>query len=107
LTNRSQRLTVNLVTHLPAANSTAPANSGKPDKPRPQTRIPFVRSRHGPLGEEVPHMSSVYRKTISDERLKAVTDHVHALSGALPKVPCLGGFINSSCKMQYFLTRSP
>jgi integrase len=30
------------------------------------------------MGHEVPHMSSVYRETISDERLKAVTDHVHA-----------------------------
>jgi integrase len=30
------------------------------------------------MGHEVPHMSSVYRETISDTRLKAVTDHVHA-----------------------------
>jgi integrase len=29
-------------------------------------------------GHEVPHMSSVYRETISDERLRAVTDHVRA-----------------------------
>jgi integrase len=29
------------------------------------------------MGHEVPHMSSVYRETISDERLKAVADHVH------------------------------
>src|SRR5262249_41740565 len=29
------------------------------------------------MGHEVPHMSSVYRETISDTRLKAVTDHVH------------------------------
>jgi len=28
------------------------------------------------MGHEVPHMSSVYRETISDERLKAVTDYV-------------------------------
>jgi integrase len=28
------------------------------------------------MGHEVPHMSSIYRETISDERLKAVTDHV-------------------------------
>ena len=28
------------------------------------------------MGHEVAHMSSVYRETISDERLKAVTDHV-------------------------------
>lgn len=30
------------------------------------------------MGHEVPHMSSVYRETIGDERLKAVTDHVRA-----------------------------
>jgi integrase len=29
-------------------------------------------------GHETPHMSSVYRKRIADERLKAVTDHVRA-----------------------------
>jgi integrase len=28
------------------------------------------------MGHEVAHMSSVYRETISDERLKAVTNHV-------------------------------
>jgi hypothetical protein len=28
------------------------------------------------MGHEVPHMSSVYRERISDERLRAVTDHV-------------------------------
>jgi len=30
------------------------------------------------MGHEVAHMSAVYRETISDARLKAVTDHVHA-----------------------------
>jgi integrase len=30
------------------------------------------------MGHESPHMSSVYRETISDARLKAVADHVHA-----------------------------
>jgi integrase len=30
------------------------------------------------MGHEVAHMSSVYRETISDERLKAVADHVRA-----------------------------
>jgi integrase len=30
------------------------------------------------MGHEVPHMSSVYRETISDARLRAVTDHVRA-----------------------------
>ncbi len=30
------------------------------------------------MGHEVPHMSSIYRERISDERLMAVTDHVRA-----------------------------
>jgi integrase len=30
------------------------------------------------MGHEVPHMSSVYREGIGDERLKAITDHVRA-----------------------------
>jgi integrase len=30
------------------------------------------------MGHEIPHMSTVYRETISDERLKAVSDCVHA-----------------------------
>jgi integrase len=30
------------------------------------------------MGHEVPHMSSFYRERISDERLRAVTDHVRA-----------------------------
>jgi hypothetical protein len=30
------------------------------------------------MGHEVPHMSSVYSETISDARLRAVADHVHA-----------------------------
>ncbi len=30
------------------------------------------------MGHEVPHMSSVYRETIDDERLRAVADHVRA-----------------------------
>jgi integrase len=29
------------------------------------------------MGHEVPHLSAVYRETISDARLKAVTQHVH------------------------------
>ena len=28
------------------------------------------------IGHEVPHMSSIYRETISDERLRAVAEHV-------------------------------
>jgi len=30
------------------------------------------------MGHESPHMSSVYHESISDARLKAVTDHVRA-----------------------------
>src|SRR5262249_7169563 len=30
------------------------------------------------MGHEVPHMSSVYRETISDARLRAVADHVRS-----------------------------
>jgi integrase len=30
------------------------------------------------MGHEVPHMSAVYRETISDDRLRAVADHVRA-----------------------------
>src|SRR5262249_41752931 len=30
------------------------------------------------MGHESPHMSSVYRETISDDRLRAITNHVHA-----------------------------
>jgi integrase len=30
------------------------------------------------MGHEIPHMSTVYRETISDERLKPVARHVHA-----------------------------
>jgi integrase len=36
------------------------------------------------MGHEVPHMSSIYRETISDSRLKAVTDHVRAWLFPLP-----------------------
>jgi integrase len=36
------------------------------------------------MGHEVPHMSSVYRETISDARLRAVADHVHAWLFACP-----------------------
>ncbi len=37
------------------------------------------------MGHEVPHMSTIYRETISDERLKAVTDHVRAWLFPPPK----------------------
>jgi integrase len=42
------------------------------DESKDQPAVDFV------MGHEVPHMSSVYRETISDARLKAVADHVHA-----------------------------
>jgi integrase len=40
------------------------------DEVKDQPAVDFI------MGHEVPHMSSVYRETISDERLQAVTDHV-------------------------------
>jgi integrase len=41
------------------------------DESKDQPAVDFV------MGHEVPHMSSVYRETISDARLRAVSDHVH------------------------------
>jgi integrase len=40
------------------------------DESKDQPAVDFV------MGHEVPHMSAVYRETISDARLKAVSDHV-------------------------------
>jgi integrase len=42
------------------------------DEAKDQPAVDFI------MGHEVPHMSSVYRETIGDTRLKAVTDHVRA-----------------------------
>jgi len=42
------------------------------DESKDQPAVDFI------MGHEVPHMSAVYRETISDERIKAVTDHVRA-----------------------------
>ena len=42
------------------------------DEAKDQTAVNFV------MGHEGPHMTSVYRETISDARLKAVTDYVRA-----------------------------
>jgi len=42
------------------------------DESKDQPAVDFT------MGHEVPHMSSVYRETISDERLKVVTEHVRA-----------------------------
>jgi integrase len=41
------------------------------DESKDQPAVDFI------MGHEVPHMSAVYRETISDDRLRAVTDHVH------------------------------
>jgi integrase len=49
------------------------------DEARDQPAADFI------MGHEVPHMSTVYRETISDERLKAVTDHVRGWLFAPPK----------------------
>lgn len=40
------------------------------DESKDQPAVDFI------MGHEIPHMSAVYRETISDTRLKAVTDHV-------------------------------
>jgi integrase len=42
------------------------------DESKDQPAVDFI------MGHEVPHMSAVYRETISDVRLKAVADHVRA-----------------------------
>jgi integrase len=49
------------------------------DEAKDQPAADFV------MGHESPHMSSVYRERISDERLNAVTDHVRAWLYAQPK----------------------
>ena len=83
-------------------DSTAPLPSDKPARVRPSKPYPeFPLTPHpagywckkirgkvhyfgpwgdpdGAMGHEVPHMSSVYRETISDARLRAVTEHVRA-----------------------------
>jgi len=40
------------------------------DESKDQPAVDFI------MGHEVPHMSAIYRETISDERLRAVADHV-------------------------------
>jgi integrase len=42
------------------------------DEARDQPAVDFI------MGHEVPHMSAVYRETISDARLRAVAEHVRA-----------------------------
>jgi integrase len=50
------------------------------DESKDQPAVDFI------MGHEVPHMSSVYRETISDDRLKAVTDLVRSWLFLTPKV---------------------
>jgi hypothetical protein len=40
------------------------------DESKDQPAVDFI------MGHEVPHISAVYRETISDARLRAVADHV-------------------------------
>jgi integrase len=54
------------------------------DESKDQPAVDFI------MGHEVPHMSAVYRETISDARLKAVTDHVHAWLFPPPKTDKAG-----------------
>jgi integrase len=49
------------------------------DESKDQPAVDFI------MGHEVPHMSSVYRETISDARLKAVADHVRDWLFAQPQ----------------------
>jgi integrase len=49
------------------------------DEAKDQPAVDFI------MGHEVPHMSAIYRETISDARLKAVSDHVHAWLFPRPK----------------------
>jgi integrase len=56
------------------------------DEAKDQPAVDYI------MGHEVPHMSSIYRETISDERLRAITDHVRrwlfgAQAGAEPPAP--------------------
>src|SRR6185369_10555672 len=52
------------------------------DESKDQPAVDFV------MGHEVPHMSSVYRETIRDERLKAVAEYVRQwLFGTTPAPP--------------------
>lgn len=48
------------------------------DESKDQPAVDFI------MGHEVPHMSAVYRETISDSRLRAVVDHVHKWLYAKP-----------------------
>jgi integrase len=51
------------------------------DESKDQPAVDFI------MGHEVPHMSSVYRETISDERLRAVAEHVRRWLFARPARP--------------------
>lgn len=50
------------------------------DESKDQPAVDFI------MGHEVPHMSAVYRETISDKRLKVIVEHVREwLFGSIPK----------------------
>jgi integrase len=58
------------------------------DESKDQPAVDFI------MGHEVPHMSAVYRETISDTRLRAVTDHVRQWLYGGPSTassPAVGG----------------
>ena len=48
------------------------------------------------MGHESGHMSGIYRERIGDERLKAVTDHVHAWLFAEPAKTAADGTARKS-----------
>jgi integrase len=52
------------------------------DEAKDQPAVDFI------MGHEVPHMSAVYRETISDARLRTVTDHVRKWLFTDPVAPC-------------------
>ena len=92
---------------MSAPHSTPPSRPAKPAKPYPEFHgrkgLGFYTLRHTfrtvadeakdqpaadyIMGHEVPHMSGVYRETISDARLRAVADHVRAWLFSLSAAP--------------------
>jgi integrase len=59
------------------------------DESKDQPAVDFV------MGHEVPHMSAVYRETISDDRLRAVTDHVRAWLFPSTSIPTAAAELDS------------
>jgi integrase len=56
------------------------------------------------MGHEGPHMSAVYRETISEARLRAVVDHVRAWLFAEPKDAAKGGTVKGDEEERYLAT---